>query len=154
MQPASRALPERIGNSTVSAVSKVLLTNSGSGVPSHLRDVESLKLYLAKLDVKNDSYYVGNLLESQSKQIVARDLVLDKSGRTTPLADTVKAFFDDTQNPETGMWTDGDEITYDGVNGLLKISGVYNGIKKEIPNPIPALNSAMKGIALEVPPKS
>ena len=150
--PTGRNLEQKLGQSTVSAVSKVILTNSDSSVPSQLRDVESLKSYLAKLDVKNDSYYVGNLLESQSKQIVARDKVLDKSGRTTPLADVVKAYFDNSQNPETGMWTDGDEITYDGVNGLLKISGVYNGIQKEIPNPIRALNSAMAGITIETAP--
>ena len=150
--PASYNLEQKLGQSTVSAVSKVMLTNSDSTVPSHLRDAESLKSYLSKLDVKKDSYYVGNLLESQSKQIVARDKVLDKSGRTTPLADVVKEYFDNTQNPETGMWTDGDEITYDGVNGLLKISGVYNGIQKEIPNPIQALNSAMAGITIETAP--
>ena len=152
VQPASKALTDRFGKSAVVAVSKVVLVSSDNSVPSQLRDVESMKAYLANLDVKGDSYYVGNLLESQSKQIVARDLVLDKSGRTTPLADTVKAFFDDTQNPVTGMWTGGDEITYEGVNGLLKISGVYNGIRKEIPNPIPALQSAMKGITIEEPP--
>ena len=147
---SSAALTPKLNHSTVSAVSKVVPVNSG--VPTHLQSVDNLKSYLSKLDVNGDSYYVGNLLESQSKQIVARDKVLDPSGKTTPLADVVKEFFDTHQNPENGAWTLGEKIDYESVNGILKISGVYNGIKKEFPNPVKAIKTAMAGITMKEAP--
>lgn len=144
------ALTSKLGRSAASAVSLAVPTSSA--VPTHLQSVENLKAYLNKLDVNGDSYYVGNLLESQSKQIVARDSVLDPSGRTTPLADAVKEFFDSHQNTGNGSWTLGDKIDYESVNGILKISGVYNGIKKEFPNPINAIKTAMAGITMKEAP--
>lgn len=143
-------LTAKLGYGTVCAVSKVVPVSSA--VPTHLQSVENLKSYLNKLDVNGDSYYVGNLLESQSKQIVARDSVLDPTGKTTPLADTVKEFFDSHQNQENGSWTLGEKLDYESVNGILKISGVYNGIKKEFPNPVKAIKSAMAGITMKEAP--
>lgn len=131
-------------------VSKVMAASSA--VPTHLQSADNLRSYLNGLDVNGDSYTVGNLLESQSKQIVARDKVLDPTGKTTPLANVVKEFFDSHQNKENGAWTLGEKIDYESVNGILKISGVYNGIQKEFPNPVKAIKTAMAGITMEEPP--
>lgn len=143
-------LTERLVHSSVSGVSKIIVASST--IPTQLQSVDNMKAYLNKLDVNGDSYYVGNLLESQTSQIVERDKQLDPSGRTTPLATAVKEFFDAHQNKENGAWTLGKEVDYESVNGILKICGVYNGIKQEFPNPIAAIKTAMLGITMEEAP--
>ena len=146
----------KLGVSTAIMVSKVVAVSSDDG-RKHLESAEEMLKYLNALEFDADgyladSYYAGNLLESQTSQIVARDKVLDPTGNTTPLATTIKDFFDAKQNQENGAWTGGDEIDYESVNGILKISGVYNGIGQEFPNPIKAIRTAMLGITMEEPP--
>ena len=150
-QPVSKvSLTAKLDTCAAFAVSKVV--SSSSAVPTHLQNAENLKKYLEKLDINGDSYYVGNLLESQSNQILERDKQIGVAGNRTPLADVVKEYLDSHQNPVTGAWTLGNEVNYDSVNGILKICGAYNGIQKEFPNPIKAINSAMQGITISDPP--
>jgi hypothetical protein len=54
------------------------------------------------------------------------------------LADVAVDFLNSIQRPETGSW--GKYDGYEAVNGILKISGVYQQAKRAIPN---ALNTAM-----------
>ena len=153
--PASKLhMTGKLGVSAVTMVSKVIAASDDSR--KHLESPEEMLNYLNSLvdsdGYLEDSYYAGNLLESQTSQIVARDEVLDPTGKTTPLATTIKNFFDSKQNKENGAWTRGDVIDYESVNGILKISGVYNGIGQEFPNPIKAIRTAMLGITMEEPP--
>ncbi|MBR3805422.1 MAG: hypothetical protein IKJ13_01120 [Clostridia bacterium] len=143
-------LTARLNSSMALAVSKVVPVNES--IPTHLQSAENLRKYLEKQDVNGDSYYVGNLIESQSNQIVERDKQIGTSGNRTPLADVVKEYFDSHQNQSNGAWTLGNEITYESVNGILKICGAYNGVQKEFPNPIKAINTAMEGITIADPP--
>ena len=148
-------LTGKLGASAATMVSKVIAVSDDSR--KHLESPEEMLKYLNSLELDADgyladSYHAGNLIESQTSQIVARDKVLDPTEKTTPLATTVKNFFDSKQNQENGAWTGGDVIDYESVNGILKISGAYNGIEQEIPNPIKAIKTAMLGITMETPP--
>ena len=125
--------------------------SAGREIAEHLIDLESFKKYLAALPIDTSPYSVGNLMESQIGQIVARDTELSAEGAGYSLCDTLKEFFDSHQNPVTGLWTHCDTVTHEGTNGLLKIGSTYDRMGKPIPNPIRALRSAKEGIALENP---
>jgi len=150
-EPASKvSLTSKLINAKAASVSKIVAASSN--IPTHLQSADNLRKYLEKQDVNGDSYYVGNLIESQSNQIVERDKQIGVPGNKTPLADVVKEFFDSHQNQENGAWTLGSEIDYESVNGILKICGAYNGVGKEFPNPVKAIQTAMKGITISDPP--
>lgn len=120
-------------------------------ITEHLRDLESFQRYLSSLPIETSPYAVGNLMESQVDQIVMRDKELMKEGAGYSLCDTLKEFFDRHQNPKTGLWTPDDTVTYEGVNGLLKIGSTYDRMERQIPNPTRALNYAKLGIYLDYP---
>ena len=145
-------LTERFSSSAVSAVSKVLLASDpDANVTPHLRTKEAFVAYLNGLDVNERSYYVGNLLESQANQILARDAVLKARGEDYSLSDILAEWFDKHQNKVTGTWRADDEINYDGVNGILKISSTYTRIKKAVPNPDLCIKAAMIALVDETP---
>ncbi len=137
----------RLGTSSAVMVSRV--NSSASAVlalPSHMRSREAFEAYLMTLRIEADSYEVGNTLESQSKQIYNADKVLRDNGADYSLCDILKEWLDSKQNPETGLWTVYNEVDYDGVNGLLKVSGAYNGIQREIPNAVKGIRAAIETI--------
>ena len=152
--PVSKALlTEKLTKSTASAVSKVILVNDAdANVASHLRDKRSFEEYLKTLDIKTNSYSVGNTLESQATQIVARDKVLAQRGETYRLADILHKWLNDNQNPNTGCWLANGSVNGDAVNGLLKISSTYNKIGKEIPNVLVALGTAINYVTSDEDP--
>jgi len=135
-----------IGESRVTAVSSVIALNTDSYAPE-LQDLDSFKAYLAGLNIREESYFVGNELTSQANQILERDRQLGG----TALMDHLIEWLNENQNPETGHWDykkpgdDGYDAYY-GVNGLLKISGIYTSAKKVIPNAKAAARSAMVAI--------
>ena len=139
------ALTGQLGSSRVAAVSKVVLLNSTSdvNVASHLKTKEAFEAYLAGLDINGNCYSVGNLLESQANQIVARDKVLSERGETYRLCDILANWFDEHQNPRTGTWLLNDEINYEAVNGILKISSTYDRINKEMPNAVLCIKASI-----------
>lgn len=143
-------LTERFGKSAVNAVSKVIMTR-GEAYSPQLNDLESFKGYLAGLDITNASYHVGNELTAQSSEIVARDNQIGTPDNPTPLMDYLIEWLNENQNPETGHWDfkkpgDYGYDAYYGVNGLLKISGIYTAAGKVIPNATNAAMSAMRAI--------
>ena len=151
--PASARLTEKLNSSIASAVSKlILVSDEDANVTAHLRSEKAFRDYLAGLDINGNSYSVGNLLESQATQIVARDRVLASRGETYRLADILHKWMNEHQNPETGLWTLDGSVNYSSVNGLLKIGATYNKIGKEIPNIIPALGSAIACLISEAEP--
>jgi len=126
------------------AVSRVVLTaNDDAGVTPHLRTDVAFKEYLSSLNINGDSYTVGNLLESQATQIVARDKVLASRGEKYRLADILHKWLNDHQNAKTGLWTLDGSKDYSAVNGLLKIGSTYNKLGKAIPNTDKALDAAI-----------
>jgi len=147
--------PIRVGTSTAVAVSKVTLA---AHAPEY-ESVETLKTYLAKLDERNSGFYsIGSTITSQMNQIIARDKELreafygveENSGKDyVGLVATVIAFFNEHQDPETGLWGHDakQEANYAGVNGLLKISGIYNDAGIEIRYAEKAARAAIDAIS-------
>ncbi len=139
-------LTERLGQSCVYAVSKAVLT-AGDSYAAHLQDLSAFKAYLDSKDIHNSSYSVGNELTSQTAQIQARDRQIGTESDPTPLMDYLIEWLNASQNPATGTWdwkdpTDVGYSAYYGVNGLMKISGIYNAHKAVIPHAEEAVNSA------------
>lgn len=106
-----------------------------STLPEHLKTLDAFKEYLNKFDMKVQSYPAGNALNAQRGQIVARDkqAIIDGEAHDNDgdgIAEdgyvaALKKFVDDTQNPENGLWSD--KVTYNGVNGLMKIVCTISG---------------------------
>ena len=121
-------------------------------LPDHLSSAEKFKAYLDSQDVHGNGYYVGNLLESQTNQILARDAELEKMGADYRLADIMEDFFNKYQNPKTGLWTPYDKVDYLGINGLLKIINAYHRTNKLCPRAVEMFRSAMDIITSEITP--
>ena len=146
------AMTSRLGTSAVIAASAVIST--ASPYPDYLNDTEKWLEYIKGLDIPNDSYTAGNIIESQSTQIIEVDKALwvsQGAGRTpsqysaaTPAkGGYIEILFDylkSIQNPDTGFWQiiedkddiDGakDGLTYEGINGMMKLSSCYAKMKQ------------------------
>ncbi len=157
--PVSKAgLTERLGASAAYAVSKISTLKLTAGTyPSHMKDEATFLAYLNSFDIKHDSYYAGNEIASQAKEIANRETQLKAEGSSWSIKATLEKWLNESQNPENGLWyyvAEGSEkySIYDGVNGLLKISALYNEVGIEFPNPIEAIESAIKGIYTDEDP--
>ena len=99
--------------------------------PEHLRSLSAFKDYLNSLNLKTESYSVGNLLNSQSEQIKAAGEDFCKL-----LADHLASI----QDPETGVFSD--TLDHYAMNGLMKNSELL----VRLGYPIPHGNEAMKSV--------
>ena len=102
-------------------------------IPDHLSSPEKFSEYLEKTNINEMSYNIGNQLAAQFTQIKAMGL-----------DDQLIAFLDAHQHPESGHWHK--ELNYYAVNGIMKISGVYNNAGKPLPNAMAAAKSAIFAI--------
>ena len=154
--------PLPVGTSAVVAVSKVV---SAASYADHLENQDTLKAYLLAYEKSTTSFYsIGNTITSQMTQILARDKELkgiyykehDTYDGYESFATIIIDWFNKHQDPETGLWGHGakQDANYGGVNGLLKISGIYNKAGAEIPNAEKAAQSAIYAIALDEKPSS
>ena len=133
-----------LGSSAVTCAARVLAVNAEDvNVTAHLRTKEAFIEYLNAQDLNGRSYYVGNLLESQANQILARDKVLAERGEDYRLSDILASWFDKHQNPRTGTWYKDDTVDFEAVNGILKISSTYHRIEKQVPNPDLCIRACM-----------
>ena len=103
-------LVKPLGQSAAAAVSAVISTST-----DYLSSEEKFIAYLNTLDFKNNSYSSGHQLSSTANQIKA-------AGLSQVCIDYLNA----RQNPENGFWED--TVTYQSMNGFLKISSTYNGL--------------------------
>jgi len=152
--------PTQIGTSTARAVSKVILAATYA---PQFEDLESLNKYLADFEASTTSFYsIGNTMTAQMAQVIARDKTLRREFESDPanagktyvsLAETIVKWFNKHQDPENGLWGHNAKATanYGGVNGLLKISGVYNSAGAEIPYAEKAAKSAIDAITSDEP---
>lgn len=114
--------------SVVSAVSKVIPAST----PSYFSSVDAFKAHLeTDYDFEADSYKVGNALESELGQI---------QNAGPDFTEALVNYLSSKQK-DNGLWED--EINYNSVNGLMKISVVYTSLKKEIPKADLAMSSAI-----------
>ncbi len=141
IRSASHITPP-LSHSVAVAVSKAVPTATVTN--KNLQDKASFEAYLASLDIKNLSYHVGNELTSQNYEILERDRQLKAEGAGYSLMDILISWLNKNQNPETGHWHH--TSNYYGVNGLLKISGIYNAAKVPLPNAKAAAQSAIDAI--------
>ena len=81
-------------------------------LPEYLRSKKAFIEYLEKFDWKTNSYYSGNNLAAQVRQLSAAGLL-----------DTAIDFLEDVRNKENGLWAE--KPGYDAVNGAFKISFLY-----------------------------
>ena len=130
-------LSSGLGGSAVSAVSRVVAAADSGLIPDHLQSTTAFRNYINKLFDENHSYYAGHNLSSQSSEIKARG---------QEYIDIVIEVLNERQK-SNGLWQD--EINYLGVNGLMKISGVYNSMKAAIPNADKAASAALFAITTE-----
>lgn len=138
-------------SSVSTAVSRVVAV-SDSSTPSHLLTEEAFRKYLAGLNIRGDSYYVANEISSTSSAILARDKELAAMNANYRLTDILMDWFADNQNPETGTWHWGNtDDPYYANNGVLKIITTYQSLKREFPNPIPAIENAINALTCNTP---
>ena len=142
----SSAMTTPMSESRVMAVSRVVAT---AAVPSRLASEEAFREYLAGFNLNEDSYPVGNELASQASQFVARDKQLEAEGADYRICDILIEWLNAHQYETTGHWNA--VADYEGTNGLLKISSVYNTVGAPFPNAEAAMRSAIGTITTEVP---
>ena len=101
-------------------------------LPEYLQDIECFKKYLSEMDLKTNSYYVGNLIESTISQISAAGEEFEKY---------LLGWLNSQNREDNGLWEEG--ISYASVNGLMKIAGNYPHLKASLPNAAKSLQSAI-----------
>ncbi len=150
--PASIAYLEgRLSSrSSVSAVSSVILI-SNSYVSPALVDEASFRAYLEAGNVHDRGYGFGSELSSQVNEIKFRDQQLKEQGADYSLCEILIQYLNDNQNPDNGVWywvdkSDERYSYYAGVNGLLKISGIYTAMGEEFPHATEAAKTAIEAI--------
>ena len=150
---ATSYLSGRLGGSTVSAVSKVVLVSSGAEVPYFLVDEAAFRAYLGTLNIKDEAYSIGNTMTAQKQQISNRDEQIGTPDNPTPLMDILINWFNENQNPERGSWANEEQQgTYNEINGIMKITGVYGGAGVLMPNADKAIWIILDAIGYEETP--
>lgn len=129
--PTSR-LVEPLSSSAVKMVSKVIAV---AALPSELASEEAFIKYLEGLNITKNSYSQGHLLNSRAGEI-------NGAGLTNVMRDYLVSI----QYAHNGLWEE--EITYNSINGLMKISSLFGSTYK-FPNPEVAMESVMQIISLE-----
>ncbi len=150
ISPAS-ALTKRFIDGRASAVSSAVKSVATASYPSYMENDVSYKAYLATLDIKTNSYSVGNQLASTASQLIARQKQLSEEGASYNLISITDEWFRKNQNLNTGTWdyTEPGETGYDPYyanDGVLKISAWYNDVGRAYPNPELAAANAIRAI--------
>ena len=144
---AENELTAKLSLSVSSAVSKVVPVDSTAAIPDILKTKEAFLKYLGGLDIRNNCYGAGNELATYASQFKARDAQLEKEGADWRCIDLVIGYLNDNVYPETGHWSS--VANYNGTNGLLKISALYNSLGEALPYPLEAAKSAIASIATD-----
>ena len=135
--------------SVATAVAAVAAVSTSSD--PNLQDDVSFKAYLEALDVKNNSYAAGNTLAAYYNTIRSRDYQLQREGVDYSLIDIMIEHLNDAQNQADGSWyyVSKDAPSYSeyyAVNGIMKISCVYDSAGVMMPNSDKALQKAIDAI--------
>ncbi len=153
-EPTSKSMTSPLVNGgKFAAAAKVLAVADSVNLDDRLKDKESFEAYLDTLDIRNRSYHVGNTLTALTSEILARDKKLAEEGANYKLIDIAVEWLSKNQNPESGDWNWPNSQYYDdayyGVNGILKIVGVYDAGQTPFPNAEAACRTIMKAITAE-----
>ena len=123
----------QLSASAAQMVSKVIAV---AALPSELASEEAFIKYLEGLKITEDSYSRGNLLNSRAGEI-----------KGAGLTEVMRDYLVSIQYKHNGLWEE--EITYNSINGLMKISSLF-GTSYKFPNPETAMESVMQIITLDV----
>lgn len=145
-KPISYNLTDPLGSSLIRAVSKVVPTSSQT-VPPNIASKEAFTTFLYRLDLKNDSYAIGNDLASQSAEIKARDEYLASIGADYRLKDILQSWLYENCYENTGHWSP--IADYDGLNGFMKISAACSSLGIPLKYPEAAARSAINAITTD-----
>ncbi len=118
-------------------------TNDTVLIPDHLKTPDAFREYLDSLSIDTRSYPGGSVIAAQFSQIKARG---------QKYLDILGDFLDAHQRTDNGIWHA--EINYEGVNGLMKISGPYCHMKRPMPQPEKAVRAAITAIMSDENPGS
>jgi len=121
-------------------------------IPAELENKESFLRYLDSLDIRHRGYPVGNTLTAITSQILYRDRQLQAEGADYSLCSILIDWLNANQNPENGLWNE--KSDYYGVNGLMKISGVYGKIGVLLPHADRAVQAAVDAIQTDETPSA
>ena len=139
-------LTSQLRDSKTIAVSKVIPVASEGYVDPILQSRESFVAYLNTLDINGSPYKTSSILSTWTSQIVTRDKQLREEGKPG-LEEVYFEWLELKQNPKTGLWTTYDYADYEGINGLLKISGVWSAFGRAFPHALEAAKSTLDVIA-------
>ncbi|MBQ8321179.1 MAG: hypothetical protein IJX92_02290 [Clostridia bacterium] len=105
-------------------------------IPDYLKDKSSFLSYAENLFATRSTWSAGNELAAQVTLIKASGLI-----------DTAVDFLNSKQLAENGCWEEG--VGYAAVNGLLKISCVYNNAGRALPYAMEGARAAIGCIVAE-----
>lgn len=145
VSPVSK-LTSQLRDSKTIAVSKVIPVASEGYVDPVLQSRESFVAYLNTLDINSSPYKTSSILSTWTSQIVTRDKQLKAQGKPG-LEEVYFEWLESKQNPKTGLWTTYDYADYEGINGLLKISGTWSAFGRAFPYALEASRSTLEVIA-------
>lgn len=144
--------PAKIIQSPTAQESDNTPATSSVAIPNNMKDKESFLAYLETLDIRHDSYSVGNTLTAQMRQILYRDEILAAEGADYSLTQILLNWLNENQNQENGLWHE--KADYYGVNGLMKTSGVYGKAGVLLPNATTAAKSAIDAMSTDEVPNA
>ena len=115
---SSVSLTNPLFSSRIKAVSKVI---SVAGKKDYLSSIDKWDEYIKDLNISENSYSAGNKLNAIYGEIKAAG---------DEYVDYLINYLDNTQNDENGLWES--QVTYQSVNGLMKISSTYSALDRKI----------------------
>ncbi len=141
---ATAKLQGRLTQDVAMAVSKVVPAASKWTGSYWLDNLDEWEKYLLsfKDEIKTSSYSIGNTFDAQKSQILEREEMAIKNGELRDTngdgiaeggyIQTFEKYFNQWQLSSNGLWeecsiSDG-TVHYSAINGLMKISAVYNNL--------------------------
>lgn len=109
-------------------------------LPDYLRDVDKWRKYLEDFDLLNKSSFAGCVISAQAVQIRA-------AGKE--YVDLLCRWLEKEQNPENGLWEK--EISYQSVDGMMKMLILYSHFGRPMPNADKAMKSAILASLSDAP---
>ena len=158
---SATAVTRPLSDSAPVTVSSIVLAAEAWTGAAELKTISAWENYLnSKMtEISSDSYSIGNTLSSMAAQIKNRDKLALKNGE---LVDADKDGFADNGYIKTferilnskqcanGLWES--TVSYNSVNGLMKIAGGYSNLGLQIPNAEKALEAAVSIVVIENTP--
>ena len=139
---SAASLTRRLSStSSTVAASKVVAASTQTWI-TQLQTIDAWRNYLYSRDLAANSYSIGNDLSALISQIAAREKAAQNNGEATGYIEIAREYLDSgAKRFKNGVWES--EVTYQSLNGLMKISRLYTYFKWRLPYPDQSLSAAM-----------